>query len=518
MAWKGNPYPLSRAAADAIHGGPGTRKEDIDSMKTAGILCVLLITPFPFNADAQPTCCARAVALTTIGESLLDWTFESVLHRDSKSSDCHNYDVMFFEGQEKLRRIDDAIGSLHGAEPDPEAQRIFSEMLGLDYVFRGELVVTEEGDSYHNSLKMRFVDQQRGQVVKEGRASWTGFKGSGGSEAVAALAASFLPLDELMYDHERIPETATVQAQRDPIESDDRMTIHVREILDGKGRNSQPWQQVLVKTEKGKILNGTPQGEGYRRFKVGDGSIDLVYEAPDECRRQTETISIYNSCTNDFRTDVNFVPEREIATGSFEIHCEPRTVWTGTVKYVRGFNEVHREQGPGGSTVETHEIVNEKADLQIHAWPYCHSYEGSVGTDLYYEGAENSVTGSYAGSYKKITTIQSAEGTSTITDSALCQGMIRDTGYLVINNEEMKASLELGLSFVGDRPCRGQTVYAGARGSATLDFDWDQHLTFAGQGSLESNIPARNPQTVTGSYSLPEWGITWTWNLTLSGR
>ena len=162
--------------------------------------------------------------------------------------------------------------------------------------------------------------------------------------------------------------------------------------------------------------------------------------------------------------------------------------------------------------------MSEKADFDVHGWPFSHSYDGSVGTDLYYEGEEDSLTGSYSGTYEKVTTIQSPEGGGAITDTARCQATIRDSGYLVINNEEMKASLEFGTSFGGDEPCHGKTVYSGSRGSHTMDFDWDQFETFAGLGFLESSIPGKNPQTVTGSYSLPEWGITWTWNLSLSGR
>jgi hypothetical protein len=164
------------------------------------------------------------------------------------------------------------------------------------------------------------------------------------------------------------------------------------------------------------------------------------------------------------------------------------------------------------------EIVSENAHFDVHGWPFSHEYEGSVGTDLYYEGEEDSLTGSYSGKYKKITTVRTPEGTSTITDTASCQAVIRDSGYLAINNEEMRAYLEPGVTFVGDEPCHGQSVYSGPRGSFTMEFDWDQLETFAGLGYLESSIPAKNPRTVTGSYSVPNFGITWTWNLSLSGR
>jgi hypothetical protein len=486
-------------------------------MNKASIVLVFPLVLSAFSVRAQQTCCFRDVATTPIDVGTLYLAFESLIHQDSRASDCHEYDIISIQGVEELRRLDDAIGRLYGAEPDPEAERIYSDLLYLDYLFRGELNAIEgAGGPGHYTLNMRIVDQQRGQVVKEESTSWTGTK-EDGEDAVRALARTFLPLDELIYDYERIPETATVQPERDPIEAGETMVVQVRNIVDHEDRPSKPWQRILARADKGKILNGASQGDGFRRFEAGDGSVDLKYRAPDACKRQTETITIYNSCTNDFRKNVNFIPENEIAIRNFEIICTPEDAWTGTITYTRNYNKVITQQGPNNSTVKTHEIVTEKADIEVHGWPYSHSYEETVGTELYYEGDEGSVTGSYSGSYKKITTISSSEGTGTITDTALCQALIRDGGYLMINNEEGSASLEFGVSFVGDRPCHGQTLYSGPRGSHTMEFDWDQYETFAGLGFLECSIAAKNPRTVTGSYSLPEWGITWTWNLSRSG-
>jgi hypothetical protein len=486
-------------------------------MKSTKIVCLFCSILFAFTLHAQQTCCPREVATTKMNEGRLDWTVESVLHPDAKNSDCHHYDIMSISGVESLRKIVDEIGKLYGADPDPEAQKALAELLGFDYLFRGDFVTTEGPEGPGTStLQLQFFDHHRGEVVKEGRTSWSGSAGFG-QDAVRALVMTFLPLDELMYDYERIPEKATVRPSRDPIEAGERMTIHVRNVMDAENRASQPWQRILARAEKGKILNGEPQGEGFRRFEVGEGSIDMSYRAPDTCKNQTETITIYNSCNNDPRVNVNFLPEREIVIGSFDIHCTPKTTWTGSITYARNYNQVDTQPGPNNTTVRNHEIVTEKADLVVHGWSYSHSYDGSVGTDLYYEGEEGSVTGTYSGTYKKIVTIQSPEETATITDTAFCQATIRDSGYLLINNEEMRSSLDFGVSFVGDEPCRGTTVYSGSRGTETVDFDWDQYETFAGLGFLEASIATKNPKTVTGSYSLPEWDITWTWNLSLSG-
>jgi hypothetical protein len=487
-------------------------------MKSTIIVCCLCSILFAFAADAQQTCCFRQVATTKIGKETLHWTVESVMHQDSKNSACHPYDIMSITGVENLQKLVDEIGEMHGVEPDPEAQKAAAELLGFDYLFQGGLVTTDgREDPAYTTFQLQFFDHHRGEVVREGSTSWSG-PPSDGEDAIRALVMTFLPLDELIYDYERMPEKATVRPARNPIEAGESMTIHVRDVVDSENRPSQPWQRIVARAEKGKILNGEPQGEGFRRFEVGDGSLELSYRAPDACKNQTETITIYNSCNNDPRISMNFIPERDIITDSFEIHCTPKTAWNGTITYTRTYNQNRTEQGPHGRTVKSQEIVNEKADLQVHGWTFSHSYDGSVGTDLYYEGEDGSLTGSYSGTYKKIVTIEDpAEGAVTMTDTALCQATIQDSGYLLINNEEMRSSLDFGVSYVGDEPCHGTTVISTPRGSETVDFDWDQFETFAGLGYLESSIPAKNPRTITGSYSLPEWGITWTWDLSLSG-
>jgi len=235
--------------------------------------------------------------------------------------------------------LTEEIGRVSGAQPDPQAQKISAEFLDLDYLFIGNLITSEKGGTgAHYTLKMQYFDHHHCQVVKQGHTSWTGSVNDG-LDAVRALATTCLPLDELMYDYERIPERASVDPEKDPIMAGKKMTIHVRDIVDAEDRSSQPWQRILVKVEKGEILNGTPQ-DGYRVFEVGDGVIDMMYRAPEECRNQTETITIYNSCNNDPRTVVNFIPEQEIASETFDILCDR---WEGTITYTEQVSGIYKE-------------------------------------------------------------------------------------------------------------------------------------------------------------------------------
>jgi hypothetical protein len=308
-------------------------------MREIGIyLLLVLLILLPENTAAQ-TCCLRTIAVLPIGDTGLASAFESPLHRDCAKSKCHPYDIMSLSGREELERLIDEIGRVSGASPDPQSQKILAEYLDLDYLFAGTLSTSEaEGSEAHYTLRMQYFDHHHGQVVTQGHTSWTGSV-SDGLDAVRTLALTFLPLDELMYDYERIPERASVDPEKSPIMAGKKMTIHLRDIVDKEGRSSQPWQRILVKAEKGEILNGTPQ-DGYRVFEVGHGAIDLMYRAPEECRNQNETIFIYNSCNNDPRTVVNFIPEQEIAREEFDILCDR---WEGTITYTEQVSGIYKE-------------------------------------------------------------------------------------------------------------------------------------------------------------------------------
>jgi len=265
-----------------------------------------------------------------------------------------------------------------------------------------------------------------------------------------------------------------------------------------------------VNGEKIKLkINGLIDGNVYPVEEIltnENGKAMLTYQAGDKDRKIT--------IQAEYKPKI--IPET--VKGEATVNVIGEAVWTGTLSYRRNYNETREHQDPDSSTTaKTQEIVIENADFVIHGWPFSNSC-GLTGINLFYKGDESSVTGSYSGTYKFIYIIQREGEVGVITDTAFCNGTIRDSGYLEINNEEMKTFLDIGLSFEGDEQCQGQTIISGPNGSATTDFHWDQHLTFAGMGFLETTFSTKNPKTITGSYSLPVWGITWTWNLSLTER
>ncbi len=236
----------------------------------------------------------------------------------------------------------DGIGKACGAQPDPKAKQLRAKMHGfdVDYLFIGTLTAANtviiDGDLYGQfTLYVQLIDNcpdRSGTVLKEGQTSWDGsntqIAGEGGIICSASLPAieklgrSFMPLDDIIYDYERTPEHCDIQPEKEPVKIGEKITINLQNIVDGRGRPSQPWQQLLVKVEKGEILNGI-ENDDYRRFPVGEaGTVAVEYKAPDECpQEKTDTITVENSCNCCDAAIVNFPPDREIAHKEIKINC-----------------------------------------------------------------------------------------------------------------------------------------------------------------------------------------------------
>ena len=318
---------------------------------TKYLVSILLLFLAPI-AVAQESCCPVTVGMLPVlmppGQTAYDYSgmisgaFLSPLTA-SNHYDCPRpVDIMSYRGSKDLDRMVDAIGKACGAQPDPEAKQIRAKMhgFGVDYLFIGTLTAANtviiDGDLYGQfALDVQLVDNcpdRSGKVLKEGQTSWDGsntqIAGEGGIicraaiPAIEALGQSFVPLGDIIYDYERTPERCSIQPEKEKVKIGEEITINLQNIVDGRGRPSQPWQQLLVKAEKGEILNGIENGD-YRRFPVGEaGTVAVKYKAPDECPdEKKDTIIVENSCNCCDATIVNFLPDREIARKEIEIKC-----------------------------------------------------------------------------------------------------------------------------------------------------------------------------------------------------
>ena len=200
-----------------------------------------------------------------------------------------------------------------------------------DYAFIGNLAADEHSRRY--TLTVQLMDLLHGAVVQSGRTSWTvpndGHALDESYEAAAALqenvktlAGTFMPLDNTLHEYEGMPRKAELEPEKDPIGAGKKMKIHLKNIRANTRKGQpQPWQRVLVKVEKGKLLNGTPQWDRYWNFPVGKGAIQLKYQAPKKCKRkQTETITVFNTCTIHPQS-INVQPEEKIATTELDVMC-----------------------------------------------------------------------------------------------------------------------------------------------------------------------------------------------------
>ena len=82
------------------------------------------------------------------------------------------------------------------------------------------------------------------------------------------MARSFQPLrSKLIYDYERIPESASVEPEKDPVRAED--TILSEDARPGgPGREKNPrLEKIFVEVEKGNILNGIER-DGFHVFEV----------------------------------------------------------------------------------------------------------------------------------------------------------------------------------------------------------------------------------------------------------
>ena len=300
---------------------------------------------------AQESCCCSTAGMLPVpmppGQTAYDYSgmisgaFLSPL-LDPALCDCPRVvDILSYRGMKDLNRVVDAIGKACGAQSDPKVKQIRAEMHGfdVDYLFIGTLTAANtaiiDGDLYGQfTLYVQLTDNcpdRSGTVVMEGQTSWDGsntqIAGEGGIicraaiPAIEALGRSFMPLDDIIYNYERVPENCDIQPEKEKVKICEKITINLQNIVDGRGRPSQPWQQLLVKAEKGEILNGIENGD-YRRFPVGAGTIAVKYQAPDECpEEKKDTIIVENSCNSCAATIVNFPPDREIARKEIEINC-----------------------------------------------------------------------------------------------------------------------------------------------------------------------------------------------------
>jgi hypothetical protein len=211
------------------------------------------------------------------------------------------------------------------------------------------------------------LDHHHGQTVNSGSYSWSGEITGFGSGLTAWVDATFNPLDDIIYDYERKPQLCRITLEgssQSIVQAGDTVTVRLSEIFDHQSRPSQKWQRVYVKAEKGKILNGREKGE-YRVFEVGDGKIGVTYRAPDACKSDKDTITVYNTCytkNNPDGTPLDAGPDKELAKKEFNIVCDQ---WDVKITYTEDLGGTYNPGGKTKVTVTRHYSVTFKARVKF---------------------------------------------------------------------------------------------------------------------------------------------------------
>jgi len=317
------------------------------------------------TAAAQETCCVRTVATAPISmpepqeadcSGLLNGSINMVLTEGfAEMDDCPiTVWVMDYAGVGNLNTMTDRIAEIAGASkstegssPSKSLDYLFNSTLSIvkiDEVVEGEWETGNEGQpnwvpGYVRGtwdLKLDLVDSARGTVVRTGSTTWSGT--CFGAEMTAAVVnlvnTRFMPLDDIIFDYERIPDAARVVPAEPRIEAGTEATFSITGIKDQEGRQSAPFQRLMVTVDKGRVVNGFDK-DPYKVFEVGpSGTVQIRYRAPDECVDQTATVEVFNSCNiNDGLHST--LPEKKLTTSEIHIHCTPQWRWRGTLSLDR---------------------------------------------------------------------------------------------------------------------------------------------------------------------------------------
>jgi hypothetical protein len=308
----------------------------------ATIAAVLLNPTTAIYGQAEPDCCLRTVGTivqvtytgTEEGGSFSAGALENTVdsqHLSPALCDCPlRVDFLSIEGVAELRKLVEAISATMGVPPEH-----VDPLSDFDYLLKG--TANRDSTTGVYTLTLSLVDHVHGQVVRKGQTSWHLSKDESLAESlekVRDLSRRFRPLDDVLHQYEGKPVSARLKPEEEVIGTGQEMQISLSQIRDSYRKAAKPWQYVVVQVEKGELTNGIIQFESYR-FHVGDGQVTLAYKAPDECKDQTETITVYNSCQSEPLPAGNIVPEDKIASTQFKIRCIRGTfdfLWKGTTE------------------------------------------------------------------------------------------------------------------------------------------------------------------------------------------
>jgi hypothetical protein len=302
----------------------------------------------------------EAGAVSTIFRGMV----QGPLEKSTLNCDCPEFQWKSITALEdayaQMQEIDAALQQRDHLPPLPPTTTTPEET--LDYVFVGSISADRvtgkskrECDPEHPdhcwggdlegtfTFHVKLLDQHHGQTLKEGSVSWTGVLLEVGNRVEELSASLFLPLDQLIRDYERTPEGARVEVPNDTAQAGDTVSIKISDLRNEEGQPTQDWQRILVKIEKGKILNAKARYKEYYVFEAGKSAdVNVQYRAPDACKPDKETLTVFNTCVMNPKYDPH--KRKELAKKEFNIVCDQ---WDVKITYTEDLGGTY---SPGAKT------------------------------------------------------------------------------------------------------------------------------------------------------------------------
>lgn len=300
--------------------------------RTAVIAFGLLVAVLSFDptAGAEENCCERGVSTPPFQlppGNQVDWSehfassFASPFHSFLPDVDCPVQVRLCLRAVEDYRLV---------GEVKPE----------------GRTQIDHNGDLLGTFVaRVRLIDPEHGhELLKESRqVSWTGALDEGMNHKidwyepsadarnetwinpVGDLVKDFSNISEIIYDYERKPQKCRVtlpEDSGDTVQAGKAVTVTLSNIIDHMGRPPQPWQRILVKVEKGTITNAEAKWGELYVFRAGKAAtVEIQYRAPDACKPDKETITVFNTCVKK-ESNKSVKPGSEIGKKEFNIVCD----------------------------------------------------------------------------------------------------------------------------------------------------------------------------------------------------
>jgi hypothetical protein len=106
------------------------------------------------------------------------------------------------------------------------------------------------------------------------------------------------PISKLLKEFEKPPVSCKMETEKDEVNISEQIKVDLKEFKDESGNQSREFNRILVQALEGKIINGTPStyDEDLKVFEIGNESVMVDYQAPDNCDVNEDVIRVYCGC------------------------------------------------------------------------------------------------------------------------------------------------------------------------------------------------------------------------------